>query len=77
MNNQNAQKYKINDRVHVNEQLYKIVYIYDDSSFKLKSVKSKINETIFEVPIEFVRKVSDNKYESREHQSKTYNSYPC
>lgn len=77
MNNQNVQKYKINDRVYVNEQLYKIVYIYDDGSFKLKNVKSKINETIFKVPIEFVRKVSDNKYESRERQSKTYNSYPC
>lgn len=56
MNSQNAQKYKINDRVYMNEQLYKIAHIYDDGSLKLKSVKGKTNETIFRVPIKFVRK---------------------
>lgn len=56
MNNQNVQKYKINDRVYMNEQLYKIVYVYDDGSLKLKSVKGKTNETIFRVPTKFIRK---------------------
>ena len=56
MTEQNAQKYEINDRVYVNEQLYKIVYIYDDGSLKLKSIRGKTNEIRFRVPIEFVRK---------------------
>lgn len=57
MNNQNVQKYKINDRVYMNERLYKIVYVYDDGSLKLKSVRGKTNETIFRVPTKFIRKV--------------------
>ena len=56
MNSQNVQKYKINDRVYMNEQLYKIVYVYNDGSLKLKSVKGKTNETIFRVPTKFIRK---------------------
>lgn len=56
MNSQNVQKYKINDRVYMNEKLYKIVYVYDDGSLKLKSVKGKTNETIFRVSTKFVRK---------------------
>lgn len=56
MNSQNVQKYKINDRVYMNEQLYKIVYVYDDGSLKLKSVKGKTNETILRVPTKFIRK---------------------
>jgi hypothetical protein len=51
---QNVQKYEIDDRVYMNGTLYKIVYIYDDGSLKLKSVKGKTNETIFRVPIKFV-----------------------
>lgn len=54
---QNVQRYKINDRVYMNEQLYKVIHIYDDGSLKLKSVKGKTNETIFRVPVEFVRKI--------------------
>ena len=57
MKSQNAQKYKINDRVYMNEQLYKVIHIYDDGSLKLKSVKGKTNEIIFKVPIKLVRKV--------------------
>lgn len=53
---QNVQKYKINDKVYMNEQLYKIVHIYDDGSLKLKSVRGKTNETIFRVPVDFVTK---------------------
>lgn len=56
MNNQNVQKYKINDRVIYDERLYKIVYVYDDGSLKLKSVRGKTNETIFRVPTKFIRK---------------------
>lgn len=56
MTEQNVQKYEINDRVYMNEQLYKVVHIYDDGSLKLKSVKGKVNETIFKVPVELVSK---------------------
>ena len=56
MTEHNVQKYKINDKVYMNEQLYKIIHIYDDGSLKLKSIKGKINETVFRVPIKFVRK---------------------
>lgn len=41
----------------MNEQLYKVIHIYDDGSLKLKSVKGKTNEIIFKVPIKLVRKV--------------------
>lgn len=51
---QNVQKYEVNDRVYMNEQLYKIIHIYDDGSLKLKSIRGKTNETIFRVPTEFV-----------------------
>lgn len=44
---QNVQKYEVNDRVYMNERLYKIVHIYDDCSFKLKSVGSETNEALF------------------------------
>ena len=44
----------MNDRVYMNEQLYKVIHIYDDGSLKLKSVRGKTNETIFRVPIESV-----------------------
>lgn len=54
MTKQNVQKYEINDKVYMNEQLYKIVHIYDDGSLKLKSVKGKTNETIFRVPTKLV-----------------------
>ena len=57
MTEQNVQKYKINDRVYMNEQLYKIVHIYDDGSLKLKSVRGKTNETIFKVSVDFVTRV--------------------
>ena len=57
MKSQNVQKYEINDRVYMNEQLYKVIHIYDDGSLKLKSVKGKTNEIIFKVPIKLVRKV--------------------
>lgn len=57
MKSQNVQKYEINDKVYMNEQLYKVVHIYDDGSLKLKSVKGKTNEIIFKVPIKLVRKV--------------------
>lgn len=50
-------EYKINDKVYMNERLYKVVYIYDDGSLKLKSVNGKSNETIFRVPTKFVNKV--------------------
>ena len=56
MTEQNVQKYKINDRVYMNEQLYKVIHIYDDGSLKLKSVRGKTNETMFRVPTKFVRK---------------------
>lgn len=52
----NKQQYKINDKVYMNKQLYKIVHIYDDGSLKLKNIKGKANETIFRVPIDFVTK---------------------
>ena len=51
---QNAQKYEVNDRVYMNERLYKIIHIYDDGSLKLKSVGGKTNETVFRVSIDFV-----------------------
>ena len=51
---QNVQKYEVNDRVYMNERLYKIIHIYDDGSLKLKSVRGKANETVFRVPIDFV-----------------------
>lgn len=51
---QNVQKYEINDKVYMNEQLYKVIHIYDDGSLKLKNVKGKTNEIIFRVPTEFV-----------------------
>lgn len=54
MTEQNAQKYEVNDRVYMNERLYKIIHIYDDGSLKLKSVRGKTNETVFRVPIDFV-----------------------
>lgn len=54
MTEQNVQKYDIDDRVYMNGTLYKIVYIYDDGSLKLKSVGSKTNEALFRVPIKFV-----------------------
>lgn len=50
-------EYKINDKVYMNEQLYKIIHIYDDGSLKLRSVKGKSNEIIFRVPTKFVNKV--------------------
>lgn len=56
MKSQNVQKYKINDKVYMNEQLYKVIHIYDDGSLKLRSVKGKTNCTMFRVPIELVRK---------------------
>ena len=56
MTEQNVQKYEINDKVYMNEQLYKIVHIYDDGTLKLKGVIGKINETVFRVPINFVSK---------------------
>lgn len=51
---QNAQKYEVNDRVYMNERLYKIIHIYDDGSLKLKSVRGKTSETVFRVPTKFV-----------------------
>ena len=51
---QNVQKYEVNDRVYMNERLYKIIHIYDDGSLKLKSVRGKTSETVFRVPIDFV-----------------------
>jgi hypothetical protein len=51
---QNVQKYEVNDRVYMNEQLYKIIHIYDDGSLKLKSARGKTSETVFRVPIDFV-----------------------
>lgn len=54
MTEQNAQKYKIDDKVYMNEHLYKIIHIYDDGSLKLKSIRGKTNSTVFRVPIEFV-----------------------
>ena len=56
MKNQNVQKYKLKDKVYMNEQLYKVIHIYDDGSLKLKSVRGKVDETVFRVPIEFIRK---------------------
>jgi len=56
MTEQNAQKYEVNDRVYMNERLYKIIHIYDDGRLKLKSVRGKTNETVFRVPIDFVTK---------------------
>lgn len=59
MTEQNAQKYEINDRVYMNERLYKIIHINDDGSLKLKSVRGIfprrfLIETVFRAPIEFV-----------------------
>lgn len=54
---QNAQKYEINDKVYMNEQLYKVIHIYDDGTLKLKSIRGKTNETIFRVSTKFVNKV--------------------
>lgn len=56
MAEKNIQKYKINDKVYMNEQLYKIIHIYDDGSLKLKSVRGKTNEIVFRVPTDFVNK---------------------
>ena len=56
MKSQNVQKYKINDKVYMNEQLYRVIHIYDDGSLKLKSVRGKTDETICRVPIELVNK---------------------
>mgnify|MGYP003302760201 CR=1 FL=1 len=56
MKNQNVQRYKIGDRVYMNEQLYKVVHVYSDGSLKLKSVRGKTNETIFRVPTDLVIK---------------------
>lgn len=56
MTEQNVQKYEINDRVYMNEKLYKIVHIYDDGSLKLKSIIGKIDEIRFRVPVDFVIK---------------------
>lgn len=56
MKSQNVQKYEINDKVYMNEQLYKIMHIYDDGSLKLKSVRGKTDEIICRVPIELVNK---------------------
>ena len=39
----------------MNEKPYKIVYVYDDGSLKLKSIKGKTNEIIFRVPTKFIR----------------------
>ena len=50
------QKYEVGDRVYMNEQLYKIIHIYDDGSLKLKSVRGKINEIVFKVPTNLVNK---------------------
>lgn len=52
----NMQKYEVGDRVYMNEQLYKIIHIYDDGSLKLKSVRGKINEIVFKVPTNLVNK---------------------
>ena len=56
MKNQNVQKYKLKDKVYMNEQLYKIIHIYDDGTLKLKSIRGKVDETVFRVPIKFIRK---------------------
>ena len=56
MTEQNVQKYEINDRVYMNERLYKITHIYNDGSLKLKSIRGKTNETVFRVPVKFVSK---------------------
>ena len=53
---QNAQKFEISDKVYMNEQLYKVIHIYDDGSLKLKGIRGKTNETIFRVPTKFVNK---------------------
>ncbi len=50
----NEQQYKINDKVYMNKQPYKIVHIYNDGSLKLKSINGKTSETIFRVPVNFV-----------------------
>lgn len=57
MTEQNVQKYKIGDRVYMNEKLYKVIHIYDDGSLKLKSIRGKIDETRFRVPVGFVTMV--------------------
>lgn len=54
MKNQNVQKFEINDKVYMNEKLYKVIHIYDDGSLKLKGIRGKTNETVFRVPIDFV-----------------------
>ena len=54
MTGQNVQKYKIGDRVYINEKLYKVIHVYDDGSLKLKSIRGKIDETKFRVPVDFV-----------------------
>lgn len=51
-----TETYKVNDRVYMNEQLYKVIHIYDDGSLKLKSVRGKTNSIVFRVPTKFVRK---------------------
>lgn len=59
MTEQNVQKYEVNDRVYMNERLYKIIRINDDGSLRLKSVRGIsprrfLIETVFRVPIDFV-----------------------
>ena len=49
-------EYKINDKVYMNEQLYKVIHIYDDGSLKLKSIRGKTDEIIFKVPTKLVNK---------------------
>ena len=54
MTEQNVQKYKVGDRVYMNDKLYKVIHVYDDGSLKLKSIRDKIDETRFRVPVDFV-----------------------
>lgn len=60
MTEQNVQKYEVGDRVYMNEKLYKVVHVYDDGRLKLKSIRGKIDETIFRVPVEFVTMEQEN-----------------
>lgn len=54
MTEQNVQRYKVGDRVYMNDKLYKVIHVYDDGSLKLKSIRDKIDETRFRVPVDFV-----------------------
>ena len=52
-------KFNIGDKVVFNNDLYKIIYIYDDGMVKLRSVRGKVNCIYYRIHPDYLQKEDD------------------